>query len=82
LRRIPMGTAKCKNSIISYYVIAEELEQGIETYGALIEYDGESAIVRNVTLSQRRVTDLLTSLRRGCVTPSTLPDIVYDWILR
>lgn len=58
-----------------YFLLSEKLE-GCTTYGAeiILHRDGqrESAVMRNLTTSQRRMDELLQLLCRNTVTPCTL----------
>ncbi len=66
-----------------YYLLASDVESLGQNYGIRIDRgDGESAIIPNITLFQHEIEDLLNILLRNTVTPSTLRDVVEDWILR
>ncbi len=60
-----------------------ELSGGLscESYGVKVAGpDGEEASVPNITVSVERIDQLLELLRRNCVSPVTLRDVVLDWL--
>ena len=71
---------------VEYYVTVEEAVLGetfcCETYGVRVAEGngGETAAVPNITTSTRRIDELMELLVRGGVTPSTLRDVVEDWL--
>ena len=81
MRRIFMGTARCLDQPIRYYLLAEAGEDGTETYGIGVEYAGETAEIPNITPFQHRIQKLAEALMQGCVTPTTLRDVAEDWLL-
>ena len=81
MRRIFMGTARCLDHPIRYYLLAEAGEDGTETYGIGVEYAGETAEIPNITPFQHRIQKLAEALMQGCVTPTTLRDVAEDWLL-
>ena len=81
MRRIFMGTARCLDQPIRYYLLAEAGEDGTETYGIGVEYAGETAEITNITPFQHRIQKLAEALMQGCVTPTTLRDVAEDWLL-
>ena len=81
MRRIFMGTARCLDQPIRYYLLAEAGEDGTETYGIGVEYVGETAEIPNITPFQHRIQKLAEALMQGCVTPTTLRDVAEDWLL-
>ena len=81
MRRIFMGTARCLDQPIRYYLLAEAGEDGTETYGIGVEYAGETAEIPNSTPCQHRIQKLAEALMQGCVTPTTLRDVAEDWLL-
>lgn len=38
MRKLLVGAAECKGAPIHYYLLVETLENGVETYGVLVEY--------------------------------------------
>ena len=81
MRRIFMGTARCLDQPIRYYLLAEDREDETETYGIGVEYAGETAEIPNITPFQHRIQKLAEALMQGCVTPTTLRDVAEDWLL-
>ena len=81
MRRIFMGTARCLDQPIRYYLLAEAGEDGTETYGIGVAYAGETAEIPNITPFQHRIQKLAEALMQGCVTPTTLRDVAEDWLL-
>ena len=81
MRRIFMGTARCQELPVRYYLLAEDREDGTETYGIGVEYAGETAEIPNITPLQYRIQKLAQMLIRGLVTPTTLHDVTEDWLL-
>ena len=70
-----------------YYILVDEMELGgglsCESYGVKVAGpDGEEASVPNITVSVERIDQLLELLRRNCVSPVTLRDVVLDWLLK
>ncbi len=69
----------------NYYILIDEIAYAgdlvCENYGVKISVPGgESASVPDVTLSAGRIEALAALLLRNCVTPSTLRDVVEDWL--
>ena len=72
-----------------YSVIIDELSSsslaaGLESYGAgisIVEL-GEEICIRHITLRMHEIITFTKLLSSNCVTPSTLSDVVYDWICR
>ena len=61
--------------------LVETLENGVETYGVLVEYLTQRTEVPGITVFRRRAEALLELLRRGRVTPVTVRDVMEDWLL-
>jgi len=82
LRAIYFGKCQILQKQIEYYLLADEFGHIGESYGVRIDCDnGETASVRGITLSQSRIQVLMDMVLRNTVTPSTLRDVVEDWIL-
>ena len=81
MRTFLVGDRKFCNQPISYYVLAEDLDNVGENYGVRVEYGGEVASILGITVSQLRIQELLRLLIRGTVPPSALRDVVEDWLL-
>ena len=65
-----------------YYILVDEMELSgglsCESYGVKVAGPGgEEASVPNITVSVERIDQLL---RRNCVSPVTLRDVVLDWL--
>ena len=75
------GAAECKGAPIHYYLLVETLENGVETYGVLVEYLTQRTEVPGITVFRHRAEALLELLRRGRVTPVTVRDVMEDWLL-
>ena len=76
------GVSHC----FDYYVVIGEMEVAehfsCESYGVKVAQRGgtEAAEIPNVTTSVARIDELLEWLTRNFVTPSTLRDVVEDWL--
>ena len=52
-----------------------------ENYGVRVwEEEGEEKQVRGITTSAVRIDELLSLLVEGGVGPTTLPEVVQDWL--
>lgn len=78
------GGARCS---FDYYVLVDELGSGggiaCESYGVKIartEDGAEAAAIPNITTSMARIDELMGLLTRNFVTPTTLKDVVEDWL--
>nr|WP_326185715.1 DUF6514 family protein [uncultured Oscillibacter sp.] len=80
MRRYLAGAARCHETSVRYYLLAEGVKSGRRRYGVLVEGGGRQAIPA-VTTSRRRVQALLELLIRGRVTPAAARDVVEDWLL-
>lgn len=73
---------------ISYYILAEEVVAAdhvlCENYGVRIVTAGKSGVqsesMRRITLCLSKVNQLVQMMATYLVTPSTLRDIVENWI--
>lgn len=81
MQRLLMGEAKCRTNQARYYLLEEESEEDGPSYGVGIELKDETAEVRDLSPSRRRVEDLAKALVRGVVTPVSLRDVVDDWLV-
>lgn len=50
LRKLLVGAAECKGAPIHYYLLVETLENGVETYGVLVEYLTQRTEVPGITV--------------------------------
>ena len=76
-----MGEAECDGFPIRYYLLVDTLENGLESYGVLVEYQSQRAAIPALTVFRRRAESLAELLRRGGVTPVTARDVAEDWLL-
>lgn len=81
MRILPTGTAGRWH----YALLAEEVETDgflAESYGVQITdtATNETAQLRHITINAAEIRQLLTALSQGRVTPTTLRDIVEDWV--
>lgn len=70
-----------------YGLLAEDVEVDgfcCESYGVVVtnELTGESARCRHITSNAQEALELLEALARNAVTPTTLTDVVEDWLGR
>ena len=67
-----------------YSLLIEQIESEhlfCEHYGVLIsEEHGEQIYIPGITTSAARIDELMTLLIKHTVSPTTLPDIVADWL--
>ena len=81
----PDGTRRA----LRYFVLVEDIQAAgrflYESYGVRVTLSGsrsappESRSIHNVTLSARRIDELLERLVGGAVTPAALMDVLSDW---
>jgi len=94
MRKITMCKKKLRTDggeklTLIYSITVDELSPisssaGIESYGACIsiQESGEELCLRHITLRSCEIFSLTSLLSSNYVTPSTLSDIVYDWLCR
>lgn len=67
-----------------YSLLVDQIESGnfvCEDYGVRVqEEDGDCAAVAGVTTSAMRIDELMTLLVDNKVGPTTLGDVVADWL--
>ncbi|MEG0824392.1 MAG: DUF6514 family protein [Oscillospiraceae bacterium] len=68
-----------------YYILVDEMEVGrfaCESYGVKVSTAAgdQTAAVPHVTVSAGRIDALMQMLIRNAVTPTSLPDVVADWL--
>lgn len=69
-----------------YFVLVDQMEVGggfaCESYGVRVaEPDGgEGVSIPNITTSASRIDELMELLTRNFVTPTSLHDVVSDWL--
>ena len=81
-RRIADETGTTRT--LHYYLVTEEINQGnlaCENYGIKVaEAHGDCTLIAGITVSQQRVDELLHLLIRNEVSPTTVGDVVADWL--
>lgn len=67
---------------LEYYLLVSPLAEDLEIYGIKIveRQSGTAASAPGLTASSRRILHLIDLLSKGTVTPTSLPDIVEDWL--
>lgn len=69
-----------------YFVLVDQMEVNngfvCESYGVKIAHadGGEAVLIPNITTSASRIDELMDLLTRNFVTPTTLGDVVADWL--
>lgn len=70
---------------LEYYLLCESVLGGcaesygveiVAKYGDQVEYAG----VPRITMTGTRILRLIDTLAAGTVTPTTLPDVIQDWL--
>lgn len=76
----------CANALgpltLEYYLLVSPLAEELEIYGVKIveKRSGVAAIAPGLTTSGRKILHLIDLLSKGTVTPTSLADIVEDWL--
>lgn len=67
---------------MDYSILANSGKCEFEQYGVKImeKNSGEQAMAFNLTVSGRRIYELMDKLTQGSVTPTGLEDVLADWI--
>lgn len=67
---------------LEYYLLVSPLAEELEIYGVKIveRRSGVAAIAPGLTTSGRKILHLIDLLSKGTVTPTSLADIVEDWL--
>lgn len=81
LAKTACGSCGVQRGSHSLLLLVETLENGVETYGVLVEYLTQRTEVPGITVFRHRAEALLELLRRGRVTPVTVRDVMEDWLL-
>ena len=76
-----MGRRQLCKQPVSYYLVTEDYEDFGERYGVRVENDSESETICGITVSQTGIFELIAALMAGRVTPTTVRDVVEDWLL-
>lgn len=67
-----------------YSLLVDQVESGdffCENYGVSVqEENGDSASIPSITTSAMRIDELITLLVENKVGPTTLADVVADWL--
>lgn len=67
---------------MSYYLIIEQLDSSLVSFGAaIVDQTGNEMCVRGITISEAKIMSFLFVLIQAFVTPVTLRDVVDDWLL-
>lgn len=70
--------------IYHYSLVVDQVESGrfiCEDYGVSITEDsGDCQTIPSITTSALRIDELITLLVENLVSPTSLPDIVADWL--
>lgn len=82
MRTLFIGRKEIRKQPVDYYLLTDEFENFCENYGVQISCaGGEASAVRGLTISQNKILLLLSTLMKYAVTPTTLQDVVDDWLL-
>ena len=81
MHEILTGTRALLGHPLNYYLLTDATGSGENTYGLMVQYRGEQACVRDITSRREDMLRLLDDLLLGGVTPTTVRDIVDDWLL-
>lgn len=78
-------TEEGQASSYSYYILIDQMKVdgalACESYGVKIaQAGGENIEIPNITVSITRIDELVELMTRNLVTPSTLADVVADWL--
>lgn len=67
---------------LQYAILVEETPDGLEYYGVKITEEStcDERSVSNLTMSNRKICDLIETLANNTVTPIGLMDVVADWL--
>ena len=76
-----MGAAECGGFPIHYYLLVETMENGLESYGILVEYRSQQVELPALTVFRWKAEALAELLRQGGVTPVAAQDVAEDWLL-
>lgn len=83
-RRMVQGEDEIPRYFDYYITIGEMKLEGIfscESYGVkVVEQNGDTVAIPNVTVSISRIDGLMELLTRNTVGPTALGDVVADWL--
>jgi len=80
-REIATHTEGGRPLLLSYLVLADKSKQP-ERYGVKIveRNSGEFSLALDLTTDAKHIYDLVDKLAKNAVTPTSLADIVADWL--
>ena len=82
MRSLLIGERTLRQQTLAYYLLAEECEDVGEYYGVgVCGSGGEKMEIPRITVSQHKIMLLGSTLVKHLVTPTTLRDVIDDWIL-
>lgn len=74
----------CSEHPCRYGLLVEDIEVDgfhCESYGVVLaDPAGNTGRCRHITVNATRISEFLDLLIRNAVTPTTLPDVVEDWL--
>lgn len=67
---------------LSYFVVAERDREGVDHYGVRVveRFSDDQTEVLDITVREGRIYELARLLLQNAVTPTTLQDVVNDWL--
>ena len=85
LKSISMEDEQGRTRRFDYSILIDEMDVGpfsCESYGLQVKEQGsgETGAVPHITTSISRIDELCELVLAGGVTPSTLADVVNDWL--
>jgi len=75
------GVSILNGEPIRYYMIEETTKKDADSYGIMVEFKGEQTKVRKLSSSEKEIQVLLEQMRKGIVTPVSVPDVAEDWLV-
>lgn len=82
MKKTEIAVACRRGHPIHYTLLTTIGEDGSPRYGVAVAYGGEEAMLPDVTAELPKLLGLISRLKQGSVMPSTLRDVVEDWLLR
>lgn len=80
MQRILIGKTEVLGQLTSYYLL-RETAGALEYYGVEIARGTERGRVKRIAVSGDRMWDFAEQLMKSGVTPTTLRDVIEDWLL-
>lgn len=67
---------------LKYAILVEETPSGLESYGVIVTAaePPASVSVPGLTMNAQKIYDLVETLARCTVTPTSLMDVLADWL--